>query len=105
MAAAPPLFDFALFDENKPLFTIDDIRECNPQRFEMEQLTGILHVDHEAKGLVGYKDITPNEFWVSVAWMRSAFGHRSWSASDSSSWPNSTGCGPSSGPSSIFKAS
>ena len=64
MAAAPPLFDFALFDENKPLFTIDDIRECNPQRFEMEQLTGILHVDHEAKGLVGYKDITPNEFWV-----------------------------------------
>ena len=62
--AAPPLYDFGLFDENKPIFSIEDIRAANPQRFEMEQLTGILYVDHEGQGLVGYKDITPNEFWV-----------------------------------------
>jgi 3-hydroxyacyl-[acyl-carrier-protein] dehydratase len=62
----PPqtLYEFSSFDENKPLFTIEDIREINPQRFEMEQLTAILTVDREAHGLVGYKDITPNEFWV-----------------------------------------
>ena len=59
---APSLYDFSLFDENRPLFNIDDIREINPQRFEMEQLTGVLYVDRENHGIIGYKDITPNEF-------------------------------------------
>ena len=45
-------------------FTLDEIRQVNPQRFEMEQLSAILHVDREGNGLIGYKDITPNEFWV-----------------------------------------
>ena len=62
----PPqtLYELGSFDENRPVFTLDEIREINPQRFEMEQLTGILYVDRENHGIIGYKDITPNEFWV-----------------------------------------
>ncbi len=62
----PPqtLYEFGSFDENQPVFTLEEIREINPQRFEMEQLSGILSVDHVEHGIIGYKDITPNEFWV-----------------------------------------
>lgn len=61
---AQSFYDFNVFDENKPIFTIEDIRANNPQRFEMEQLSGILYVDRENHGIIGYKDVTPNEFWV-----------------------------------------
>lgn len=62
----PPqlIYDLSTFDFEHPLFDIEEIRKVNPQRFEMEQLTAILHVDVEGNGLIGYKDITPNEFWV-----------------------------------------
>jgi 3-hydroxyacyl-[acyl-carrier-protein] dehydratase len=40
------------------------IRAVNPQRFEMEQLTAIVHIDPERQLLVGYKDVGPDEFWV-----------------------------------------
>jgi len=62
--AAPPIYPFESFDVNKPLYTIEQIREVNPQRFEMEQLTAIVHVDTVEHGIIGYKDITFNEFWV-----------------------------------------
>jgi 3-hydroxyacyl-[acyl-carrier-protein] dehydratase len=64
--AMPPqlIYDLSTFDFDRPLFTIEEIRKINPQRFEMEQLTAILYVDVEGNGLIGYKDITPNEFWV-----------------------------------------
>jgi 3-hydroxyacyl-[acyl-carrier-protein] dehydratase len=52
------------YNFDRPLFSIDEIRKVNPQRYEMEQLTAILYVDREGNGLIGYKDITPNEFWV-----------------------------------------
>ena len=61
---APPLYDYAKFDFDKPIFTIDDIRRVNPQRGEMEQLTGIVFVDKEKNGVVGYKDVTEREFWT-----------------------------------------
>ena len=62
----PPqaIYELSKIDFDRPLFTIDEIRKVNPQRYEMEQLTAILHVDREGNGLVGYKDITANEFWV-----------------------------------------
>ena len=62
----PPqhIYDLETVDFDKPLFSIEEIREVNPQRFEMEQLTAILFVDREGGGLIGYKDITENEFWV-----------------------------------------
>lgn len=62
----PPLtlYDISQFDFANPLFDLDEIRKVNPQRHEMEQLTGIVHVDRENHGLVGFKDVTDKEFWV-----------------------------------------
>jgi 3-hydroxyacyl-[acyl-carrier-protein] dehydratase len=60
---APPLYDYSKFDFDKPMFTIDDIRRVNPQRHEMEQLSGVVYVDTEKHGLVGFKDVTEQEFW------------------------------------------
>jgi 3-hydroxyacyl-[acyl-carrier-protein] dehydratase len=41
------------------------IRRVNPQRFAMEQLTAIVHLDRERHLVAGYKDVRPDEFWVS----------------------------------------
>jgi 3-hydroxyacyl-[acyl-carrier-protein] dehydratase len=51
-------------DFDNPLYGIEEIRKVNPQRHEMEQLTAVLHVDRETNGVVGYKDVTDQEFWV-----------------------------------------
>jgi 3-hydroxyacyl-[acyl-carrier-protein] dehydratase len=48
----------------KVVVNLDDIRKVNPQRFEMEQLTAIVHVDPEQHLIAGYKDVGVNEFWV-----------------------------------------
>ena len=40
------------------------IRQVNPQRFEMEQLTAIVYVDPVNHVIVGYKDVRHDEFWV-----------------------------------------
>ena len=62
----PPtqLYNLDEIDLATPLFTLEEIRAVNPQRFEMEQLTAIVHMDEVEKGVVGYKDVTPDEFWV-----------------------------------------
>ena len=60
---APPLYDYTKFDFDKPMFGIDDIRRINPQRHEMEQLSGVVYVDTENHGVVGFKEITEHEFW------------------------------------------
>lgn len=62
-----PLVDFsdlAGIDFEKPLFDIDAIRRVNAQRHEMEQLTAVVFVDHEEIRVVGYKDVTDKEFWI-----------------------------------------
>ena len=41
----------------------EQIRRYNPQRFEMEQLSAIVHIDTEDHLIVGYKDISEDEFW------------------------------------------
>lgn len=61
---AEPLFDYQKYNYDRPLFTLDDIRKVNPQRHEMEQLSGIVHVDTTVHGLIGFKDITDDEFWI-----------------------------------------
>ncbi|MEE9515076.1 MAG: 3-hydroxyacyl-ACP dehydratase FabZ family protein [Candidatus Brocadiales bacterium] len=62
----PPKFlvDLKEFDLDKPEVSIEDIREINPHRYEMEQLTAILRYDPDNKLIVGYKDVTADEFWV-----------------------------------------
>jgi 3-hydroxyacyl-[acyl-carrier-protein] dehydratase len=60
----PPLYDLTTIDFSRPAFDIEAIRRVNPQRNQMEQLTAVVHVDRVHHGIVGYKDITENEFWV-----------------------------------------
>ena len=62
--ASEPICDLKALDFSKPLFTIEDIRAVNPQRFEMEQLTAIVHVDQSQHLIVGYKQLTDMEFWA-----------------------------------------
>ena len=61
----PPqaFYDFDRFDFDAPVYTLDDIRAVNSQRFEMEQLTAIIHVDREHHGIIGYRQLTYDEFW------------------------------------------
>lgn len=58
-----PLYHFESFDLDKPVYTRDEIRAVNPQRFEMEQLDAIVQIDSVNHGAVGYKDVTDKEFW------------------------------------------
>jgi len=62
----PPEYhlDPARLDVSRVLADQDAIRRVNPQRFDMEQLTAIIHVDPEQNVIVGYKDVRPDEFWV-----------------------------------------
>lgn len=59
-----PLVDPASIDDSKVLLDLEQIRQVNPQRFEMEQLTAIVSIDEANKIIVGYKDVMPDEFWV-----------------------------------------
>jgi len=43
---------------------IEAIRRVNPQRFEMEQLSAIVHLDPERQLIAGYKDVGIDEFWA-----------------------------------------
>ena len=63
MAAREPLVDLSRIDLNRVVADIEEIRRFNPQRFEMEQLTAIVHMDAEQNLCVGYKDVTREEFW------------------------------------------
>jgi 3-hydroxyacyl-[acyl-carrier-protein] dehydratase len=58
------ILDFSQYDLNNVVADIDAIRRCNPQRYEMEQLTAICYEDREQNICVGYKDLGPDEFWV-----------------------------------------
>ena len=62
----PPaaLVDPATIDTSKILYDLEAIRQGNPQRFEMEQLTAIVHLDRESHLIIGYRDLSPEEFWV-----------------------------------------
>jgi len=56
--------DPAAIDFSNVVFDIEAIREVNRQRFEMEQLTAVVRMDLDEEIIVGYKDITDDEFWV-----------------------------------------
>ena len=56
--------DLSAFDYENPLIGIDQIREVNPHRFEFEMLTGIVHIDRAKHQIVGFKDLSPSDFWV-----------------------------------------
>ena len=61
----PLLFDLSQIDlKAKPLFGKEAIGKVNPQRFEMQQLDGILWYDKEKFLILGYKDVAEDEFWA-----------------------------------------
>jgi 3-hydroxyacyl-[acyl-carrier-protein] dehydratase len=56
--------DLAAFDYDNPLAGIEQIRDANPQRFEFEMLSGIVHIDPEKHQIIGFKSVAPTDFWV-----------------------------------------
>lgn len=52
------------WDAEHVVADLDAIRQYNPQRFEMEQLTAIVYEDTDRHICVGYKDVTTDDFWV-----------------------------------------
>jgi len=61
----PLLFDLSSINlQAKPLFDKEDICKVNPQRYEMQHLDGILWFDKEKRLILGYKDVTDDEFWI-----------------------------------------
>lgn len=58
-------FDMDKVDLNGPdVFPREEIEKENPQRYEMQHLDGILWYEKETRLVLGYKDVTENEFWV-----------------------------------------
>jgi 3-hydroxyacyl-[acyl-carrier-protein] dehydratase len=62
----PPalLVDLEKLDLDRVVMPIEEIRRYNPHRFEMEQLSGVVHLDREAGRIVAFKDVRDDEFWV-----------------------------------------
>ena len=61
----PLLFDLSQIDlTTSPVFDKEAIGRVNPQQFEMQQLDGILWYDKEKYLILGYKDVTKDEFWI-----------------------------------------
>jgi len=61
----PLLFDLSQIDLTaEPVFDREAVAKVNPQRFEMQQLDGILWYDKEQFLILGYKDVREDEFWV-----------------------------------------
>lgn len=57
-------FDLSGLDFGRLVADRAALRAINPQRFEMEQLDGIVFVDREQHLVVGFKDVGADEFWV-----------------------------------------
>ncbi|MHC5543474.1 3-hydroxyacyl-ACP dehydratase FabZ family protein [Singulisphaera rosea] len=60
----PAIIDPNLIATSSVLFGAEEIRRCNPQRLEMEQLTAIVYLDRESHVVAGYRDVRPDEFWI-----------------------------------------
>jgi 3-hydroxyacyl-[acyl-carrier-protein] dehydratase len=63
----PPtlLFDLSEIDlTSDPVFDKETILSINPQDYEMQQLDGIQWYDKDKYLVLGYKDVTENEFWI-----------------------------------------
>lgn len=64
MAGRDLIVDFSEFDLSRAIADIDEIRRLVPHRHEMEQLTAVVFEDGAKHRCVGYKDVSPDEFWV-----------------------------------------
>jgi 3-hydroxymyristoyl/3-hydroxydecanoyl-(acyl carrier protein) dehydratase len=57
------IVDLSLLKHDQPVADLETIRSFNPQRHEMEHLTGILYEDVESLTCAGFKDVSHDEFW------------------------------------------
>ena len=58
------LIDPLSYDAASIIMGPERLREMNPQRHEMEQLTGVLAFMPEREMIVGVRDVRPDEWWV-----------------------------------------
>jgi 3-hydroxyacyl-[acyl-carrier-protein] dehydratase len=63
----PPslIFDISGIDLSAVAADQEMIRTFNPQRGDMEHLNGVTWYDSVQEKIIGYKDVRPDEFWVS----------------------------------------
>ncbi len=60
----PLLFDLTGINLDQLVITKDQIRQDNPQRYEFEQLDGIIWHDFEKQLILGFRDIQSDEWWA-----------------------------------------
>lgn len=62
----PPQLLFSLdgVDLDTITIPIDEVRKINPQRYEMEQLTGVIYADRETRRLVAERQLGEDEWWA-----------------------------------------
>ena len=62
----PPraLIPLESIDVDHAIADIEAIRKINPQRYEMEQLSRIVHYDPEAGAVAGVLDVSEEPFWA-----------------------------------------
>lgn len=59
-----PLIDFDALDLSREVVPIEGVRQVCQQRGRMEILQGVLHSDLEGRLMVGYRDLTPDDWWA-----------------------------------------
>lgn len=64
MAGKDFIYDLSTLDFDQLTADIETIRTYNPQRFEMEQLSGVVYEDPVSNICIGFKDVTDDEFWA-----------------------------------------
>ncbi len=62
--AEPLPVDLNALDFANPVAGTEAIRAANPQRYEFEMLSGIVHLDPARHLIVGFKDVAADEFWT-----------------------------------------
>lgn len=62
--ASPLMVNLDELDQTRVEFPIEEIRRYIPQRFELEQLSGVFKILPEEQIGVGYRDVRHDEFWV-----------------------------------------
>jgi 3-hydroxyacyl-[acyl-carrier-protein] dehydratase len=62
--APPLLYDLSRFDMDRLVYDVPQIEQINPHRGAMRLLDGVIHLDEETHGAIGFKDVRDDEFWV-----------------------------------------
>ena len=64
VAAKDLIIDLSQLDFDNIVADTEEIQKYIPQRYEMAQITAVVYENTDDNICVGYKDVTPEEFWV-----------------------------------------